>query len=90
MSNIIISYTYKGLNSATRNIVRKKLLGHTDTQKERTYVYKKAGLLDTIKHTKIQRGVLLTSKRNSNQILTLFTQFGVTYEIYNTTKMVEK
>ena len=90
MQNTLISYSFTGLLSSTQNIVRKALLGHSDTQKNGKYTYKKSGLLDTIPHQKIQRGVILVSRADAKPICSLFVKYQVKHEIYHISPMVKK
>ena len=88
MTQVLLSYTYKGLNSSKKNIVRKSLLGHKDTQKQGKYTYVQKGILDTISHKKLQRGVILINKTDEPTIAELFKKYEVKYEIYQISSMV--
>ena len=88
MTQILLSYTYKGLNSSHKNIVRKKLLGHIDTQKQGKYRYIQKGLLDFIPHKKLQRGVIILKKSDSSALTQLLNKYEVKYEINQIGTMV--
>jgi len=88
MTQVLLSYTYKGLNSSNKNIVRKKLLGHVDTQKQGKYKYIQKGLLDYIPHKKLQRGVILINKIDESTIAELFNKYEVKHEIHKISSVV--
>jgi hypothetical protein len=67
----IIVYQLKGLGKIERDQVCRKLLGRTVKTHHGKYTHHIEGLLDTIPHLRISRGVIVVEKKNA-QILAAF------------------
>lgn len=74
---IIIIYELKGLDQIDRDKFCRKLLGRTVKTHHGKYVHHVEGLLDTIPHIRISRGVIIVEKMSEQKISTFFTDHKI-------------
>ncbi len=70
-------YKLKGLGQIERDNFCRELLGRTVKTHRGKYTYHVEGLLDTIPHIRVARGVIIIEKANNQKISVLLRDHGV-------------
>ena len=73
----IIIYKLEGLDQIARDNFCRELLGRTVKTHRGKYTHHVEGLLDTIPHIRVARGVIIVEKANKLNISDFFKEHGV-------------
>lgn len=77
----IAIYKLKGLDQIERDNFCRKLLGRTVKTHKGKYTYHVEGLLDSIPHIRVARGVIIVEKENKQKISDFLRDHGV-HEVF--------
>ncbi len=79
----IIKYNLEGVSVNKKTLIHRALYGYTDHSNKGNYIYKRKGVLNKIKHTKISRSVLMIDFKDLNRILPTFKKYQIKVLVIN-------
>ena len=64
----LVTYTTKKLNKSEKSILSKRMYGYIDKSNKSRYTYKRKGLLEDMRYTKICNNTFIITTKNWSQI----------------------
>lgn len=79
----IVCYSVAGFTDVQKSKFKREVYGYKDISNNGKYVYRRKGLIDSIKNKKIFNGVILTNKEGSRLLVKVFRKHGVKNRVFD-------
>lgn len=79
----LLCYSLRKLNPSVKVKICRELYGYKNYSNYGKYVYKRKGVLDTVKHKKILNSIIITNKENMKIIVDILKKYNVKYYVFD-------
>ena len=77
----LLKYNLKGVSVVKKTKIHRALYGYTDHSNKNSYKYKREGVLESLKYTKIGNGVILLDTKDVSKLIPLFKKYKIKIKI---------
>ncbi len=79
----LISYELTNLDQYHKVLVNRDLFGYTDNSNNGSYQYKRKGVLNSLSHFKLKKGVIIVKNQDQKKVSSVLNKHKVKHMVFN-------
>jgi hypothetical protein len=83
MTKVALFFVLKNLTPSMRMMLHRRLYSYKDVSNYGKYIYKRKGILETVKHRELSGKLLILSQEDAPKFIKIFKKYNIKHYMFN-------